>query len=794
MFRQHLKISIRNLWKNKSFSAINILGLSLGLASVMTLGLMVHQYLTTDDIQVNKDRMFYLKTYSPDGNSYSQTSFPLLYEIQKSAPEVEAATHIQGWNYPWLQNEKKEAQEKTTYVDTGFFRVFSFKLKEGNTATALKEKFNVVLSQKVAAQLFGKSAALGKTIMADDTIPLTVTGVLEDIPTNSTIKTDVLLSMDLLKDNKDFMQAADWYNTFAQNYLLLRQGTSPVSLDAKMARIVKQFYPEDTRKNTVKSVPFANMKEEAGANVKIIITGAIAVSVFILLIIIVNLLNLNAATMYNRTKEVAVRRMIGSGKKNIIVQFCTENGILILISLIAGFLLFTNVLLPQVNTITGSRFGEIWFQFRHDYPVMLVFIIVAFIITLIAGSYPALHLTSVKVINAVKGNISNQGVNKSFVRNLFITIQFTLAIVLICVAIVLNSQIGYMKNASLGFNKDNILVANLGLAFKNEKQAESQFDAVLNSLQQNPYVKAVSTSPVIPTAYWQNYNGFTDIETNKKVSLRQTSVDAGFAPAYQIPIIAGRNFNTNLSATEKNNVLLNQSAVKAFSWTNPIGKRIRGNGGNEVYTVVGVMDDFHYADLQQPIEPLLHGYTGKAALKDNRYLSIKVDNRHSKDVATQLENAFKNIPARRPFTYRFMNELVDEQYALLMGILKITNYVALLTIGIACMGIFGLVALFAHRRVKEVGIRKVLGASVFSITSLLSKEFIRLVIIAVVIASPVAWWLMNKWLQNFAYRITIQWWMFAAAGLLAIAIALVTVSFQAIKAAIANPVKSLRTE
>ncbi|MCW3111903.1 MAG: acidobacterial duplicated orphan ABC-type permease-like protein, partial [Segetibacter sp.] len=749
---------------------------------------------TADDIQVNKDRMYYLKTYSPDGNSYSQTPFPLLYEIQKSAPEVEAATHTQSWNWPWLKNGEKEAQERTVYGDTGFFRVFSFKLKEGNPATALRDKFNVVVSQKVADQLFGKSTALGKTIMADDTIPLTVSGVFADIPTNSTIKTDVLLTTEFLKDNKGFMSNVDWYNTFAQNYLLLRKGASPAVLDAKLARIVKQFYPEDTRKNTLKAVPFANMKEEAGANVKIIITGAIAVSVFILLIIIVNLLNLNAATMYNRTKEVAVRRMIGSGKRNIIVQFCIENALVIITSLVAGFFLFIDILLPQVNAITGKRFGEIWFQLNHDYPVILVFIVVTVIIILIAGSYPAVHLTSVKVTNAVKGNISNQGANNSFVRNVFITIQFTLAIVLIGVAIVLNSQIGYMKSASLGFDKENVLVANLGLAFKNEKQAASQFDAILNSLQQNPYVKSISTSPVIPTAYRQDYNGFTDLETDKKISLRQTSVDAGFAPTFQIPIIQGRNFNGDLTAAEKNNVVVNQNAVKEFGWTNPIGKQIRGNGGDEVYTVVGVMADFHYQDLQQPIEPLVHGYSGKAGLQDNRYLSIKVDNRHSKDVAAQLESAFKNIPARRPFTYHYMNELVDEQYGLLVGILKITNYVAVLTIGIACMGIFGLVALFAHRRVKEVGIRKVLGASVFNITSLLSKDFIRLVFVAFVIATPVAWWLMSKWLQNFAYRITIHWWMFGAAGLLAIIIALLTVGFQAIKAAIANPVESLRSE
>jgi putative ABC transport system permease protein len=276
--------------------------------------------------------------------------------------------------------------------------------------------------------------------------------------------------------------------------------------------------------------------------------------------------------------------------------------------------------------------------------------------------------------------------------------------------------------------------------------------------------------------------------------MKQTSVDAGFTNTFQIPVLAGRNFDESLSATEKNNVLVNETAVKAFGWTNPVGKQIRGNGSADIYTVIGVMADFHYDDLQQPIEPLLHGFSGRAGLADNRYLSIRVDDKHMGQVADQVEKSFKNISSRRPFSYHLMNELVDQQYDLLGGILKITNYVAMLTVGIACMGIFGLVALFAQRRLKEVGIRKVLGASVTSITALLSKDFIRLVTVAVVIASPIAWWLTARWLQNFAYRVEVQWWMFALAGLMAIVIAIITVSVQAIKAAVANPVTSLRAE
>jgi putative ABC transport system permease protein len=464
----------------------------------------------------------------------------------------------------------------------------------------------------------------------------------------------------------------------------------------------------------------------------------------------------------------------------------------ILFSLGAGFLFFLYILLPQVNKTIGSRFGELAFDLRHDYPVVVLFGGISLMVILVAGGYPAMHLTSVKVTDALKGKLVGK-IGNSLGRNVFIGVQFVLAVVVICVAIVFNAQIRYMKSAALGFNKENVIVANLDLAFKDPKLAESRFTSILNSLRENPYVKSISTTGVIPTAYWHNYNNYEDVETGKKVNLRQTAMDAGYAETFQIPVVSGRNFNIDLSAAEEKSIMLNQTAAKAFGWINPVGKQIKSSGGNDVYTVVGVLNDFHYEDLQQPIGPLLHGYSGKPNIK-NKYLSVRIDGRHTKSIVAQLEKEFKAIPARRPFTYQFMSDLVDEQYALLTGILKITNYVALLTILIACMGMFGLISIFARRRTKEIGIRKVLGASVGNLASLVSKDFIKVVLLAIVIAIPAAVWLMQKWLEDFAYRVGMQWWMFALGSLIAMLIAVLTVSLQAIKAAQANPVISLRTE
>lgn len=327
MLFQYLKLGFRNILKNKAYSLINVTGLSLGLASMMCLTVLVHQYYTTDHLHVNRDRIYYLKTFNPDGSSYQNTTFPLLYEILNACPEVAAATHWQSWKYPWLETGKAEVQEQTMYVDSGFFQVFSFPLKEGNAARALSDKHGVVISEKVARQLFGEEKALGKVIAASgvvsdtDSVLLTVTGVFEDMPANSSLQAQVLMPVQLLLDNEDIRQAADWYNTFADNYLLLHEGADPTVLNEKIDRIVKQYYAPEMRESVVKTVPLGKLKSEGDPLMETIVTGALASAFFIVLIMIVNLLNLNTALMFSRTKEVAVRRVMGSGRGSIVLQF-----------------------------------------------------------------------------------------------------------------------------------------------------------------------------------------------------------------------------------------------------------------------------------------------------------------------------------------------------------------------------------------------------------------------------------------------------------------------------------------
>jgi len=792
MIKNYFKIALRNLWCNKVFSLINIVGLSLGLASILSLTLLVNQYVTRDEFHEHRDRLYYLKTFSSDGNGHQQTTFPLLYEIEATCPEVEAITHWQGWNNPWLSFGKMNVQENTMYVDPDFLRMFSFKLLEGEAKNSLQGKQSLVISKSIRTKLFGDQPALGKTVMVADSIPRTVTGVVE-IPANSSLRAEVFLPVQFLRDNyaESFKEVANWYNVFAQGYLMLRDGANLDLLNKKIAKIVQQHYASPNKNSVVKAVPFTQLKTELGETIHKIVVGAIAAAAFVLLIVVFNLVNLNMATTFTRTREIAVRRVVGSSKRHIVLQFCIENSLIMAISLVLGFAIFRLILLLMINSIVGERLGAL--DLAHSNAVVGLIAGIALFVVLLAAGIPSIRLTRLSLTEGIKGKINNK-VEKGGIRNAFITTQFVLGIAFLCMAFILNRQIRYMKSAALGFNTEDVVVGSLDLGFEDPKRADSQFGVVLQSLKTNPYVKAVSTSQEIPTAYWNNSNGFADVENDKEVHIQYVEVDAGFVETYQIPIVAGRNFDDRLKATEGDKVLINETAAKAFGWSNPVGKRLRQNGSDQVVTVIGVMKDFHYKSLDQPISPLMHWYAGESGLGYNSHLSVRVDPGHKEQIISKLEDSFKQIPSRKTFSYQLMNERVENQYALLDGILKATNYVALLILLIACMGLLGLSMLFAQQRTKEVGIRKVLGASVAGIVLLLSKDYVKLVIMAIVIASPIAWWVMNKWLEDFAYRIDIQWWMFALAGLAAVAIAMLTVGWQAMRAAIANPVESLREE
>jgi len=793
MFTNHLKSGFRNLVKYKGFSLINLVGLTLGLSAIMVLAFLLYQFITVNSHFQNKERIYYVRTQSATGGIHKQTPFPFLQEALRSCPQIETGTHTQTWNNPWLKNGQKEFQQTTWYVEPGFFRVFSFPLAYGNPLTALQQKHSVVLSTDVAIKLFGETNVVGQTLIADDSVQLTITGVMEPIPGNSTFRPEVLLPSALLMDNPEFRDAADWYNTFAENYFLLKPGADTQQINAQLNSIVQQHYHADNRRERLMLTPLKDfVQNEAGNLVQVIVKGQIGTILFILLIIVANLVNLNAATMFTRAKEVAVKQMLGSSKRQIIMQFCVENAMLIFVSMLLAFVLFNTVLLPQINAMIADRFGAMLPDMQRDYPLALWFIAAGIVIVIIAGSYPAFHLISLKVTDIVKGQIAGTG-KRNITRNVFVTVQFVLAITFIGVSIILSRQINHMKSTAMGFNKENVLVAPMHLAYRDFAASHARFNALLNDMRANPYIKSVSTSEDIPTAYHSNYNTYYDPVSGREVKIRVAYTDAGMLPVYEIPVIEGRNFKNVPFEQEATNIIINRKAMETLGWTTAAGRQLKSKGSNETVTVIGVMEDFHYQDLTRNVEPLMHRY-GEAQQLGYTWLSVRIDPAHTNETVQLLQAGFNEMPSRRSFSYEFIDSRIDKQYTLLTGILRVTNFVSILTVLIASMGMFGLVALFARQRIKEIGIRKVLGAGVPDILRMLLQNYMVLIIVATAIASPMVWIVMSRWLQDFAVRIDISVWMPVIAGVVALVVALGIVLVLAIKAAKANPAKSLRTE
>ncbi|HZJ20773.1 MAG TPA: ABC transporter permease [Pricia sp.] len=794
MLKTHLKLSLRNLWKNRLLSLLNLLGLSIGIGSVLTLIFSVYAFYTADSNIEDLENIYYLKTTTTGGDSYLTTPYPLLDEIVASSPEVIAGTHLHGWGNLWLEHGESELQERTDYADPEFFEVFSLPLKYGDSKTALEKKYSIILTDRVSQKIFGKENPVGQTLMADDSLSLTVTGVLEPISPYSSFRLGVLLSNEILEDNASFKENSGWDTSFTSIDIRVRPDIDMAQFEARIGQLVQKNYTDPTVIASIKAMPRADIRMDAIPVVKTIIGGSIAASFFILLIVLVNLLNLNTSTMFRRTKDIAVRKILGGSKKSIIVQFCLENGILVFGSILISGTLFLGLLLPKLNDIYGADFGKISFSFENDYPLILYTIGVGLQVTLVVGILPTLRFISVPISMGIKGKIASIKSN-FFLKNSFIILQFAIAILFICVAIILNGQIRYMKNAPLGFTRDDVVVGNIDLEYKNLEAATSSFMTLVDDLKANPYVKSVSTSDAIPSDYHFNYTNFYDPNTDRNVRTRLAYTDEGYLKTLEAPMAMGRDFNENLDKAEDSPIIINRTAMKALGWSSLEGKRLKGkNDSSAGYPVIGVMEDFHYQDMQNAVEPLVHFYRDKKDLASHRFLSVRIMDGHEKEIQASIASAFGDIASRRTYESQALTDRVSAQYNLIDGILKTVNVVALLTIFISCLGLFGLISFMAKRRIKEIGIRKVLGAGVFRIILLLSKDYVLLVGIAAMIAFPIAWFVMNTWLSDFAYSITIQWWMFALGGLIALLITSFTLGIQAVKSASANPVKSLRTE
>jgi putative ABC transport system permease protein len=793
MIKNYLKIAFRNLWRHKIFSFINIMGLAVGMTACFLIFLYVSFELSYDSFHTKADRIYRvvadIKTPTEVINA-DRPAWAVPPNVKDEFPEVESFVRVMNDEVLVKKGDIKFQEENAAWADSSIFNVFDFKLLKGNPQTALKEQFSIVFSETAAKKYFGKEDPIGQTlVITGDAFPATVTGIMKDIPENSKVKADMLLSMTTI--TQKFNQGLDsqWGSYGARAYLLLKNGTNAKTLEKKFPAFLEkrngtnmkqsQMYPtlflEPLKDIYLRSTRDGHKK----GNINNVYIFSI-VAIFILLIACINFINLTTARSAERAKEVGIRKVVGAAKPQLIRQFTGESIIICLIAFLLT-LFFSWLLLPVFNQLAGKTISHSIFE---NISYLIILFLAAIGIGFLAGVYPALVLSSFKPVIVLKGKFAtgNRGI---LLRKVLVVSQFTISIGLIIATIIVYDQMSYMRNQDLGFRKDQVLVM--------DTYGDKGKDAFRQALTTMPNIKSVATSSSVPGS--GNPGAYSEIENTKGdlqiANLDLYFVDFDYINQFKIKMVAGRGFSREFATDTTQAMVLNEAAIKMFGYSSPqqaIGKRFKqwGREGK----IIGVMKDFHFRSLQQPIKPLsMRIEPGGCNL-----VSINVSAANLPATIAAVENKWKALIPNRPFSYFFLDEYFDKQYRAEERFGKLFLNFAILAIFISCLGLLGLASYSTIQRTKEIGIRKVLGASVSNIVNLLSKDFLKLVAISSLIAFPVAWFAMNKWLQDFAYRIGVSWWVFLMAGILATLIALFTISFQAIKAAIANPVKSLRTE
>ncbi len=786
MIQNYLKIAFRNLLRNKVFSVINILGLALGMTCSLMIMLWVQDERSVDAFHTNKNQLYriYMKEFfSGKTQGVIWTPGPLAEELKRVIPEIQMSTAF-SWpsSQTFMVGDKVNKQE-TNVAGADFFKMFSFKLLQGNPKSALKDLNSLAISRKMAEIFFGSPAlAIGKTIRFDNRNDLIVTAVFENIPQNSTLKFDCLRSWDAyLVDNS---WAKDWGSTDPLTFFMIRPDANPELVANKIKHLLDK-YRKGLDKTELAMQPFheyylnSNFKnaEMEGGRIEYVRLFSI-VAVFILLIACINFMNLATARSAKRAKEVGVRKVVGAVRSALIKQFVGEAMLLTIFAIIISVLLVT-LLLPSFNSLTGKGIvlpiNEMYFWG--------LLIGLTFVTGIIAGSYPAFFLSSLNPIKVLKGTLKVDSAS-TWLRQGLVVFQFSLSIILVIGMIVIYRQIDYIQHKNLGFNRENLLY------FPVEGNLNKKYNILKEEISHLSSIKQISHMTANPAGIGDGTEAISWPGSNPNDKIRFTPVGVGydFAKTMKLELVAGREYSKDF-ASDSLGFIINETAQKAMGFKNPVGQSV--TWGRAKGRIIGVVKDFHFQSLHTPIRPMIT-YLSDRYKQGN--IIVRVEAGKTTEAIAQLEVLCKKINPEYPFTYYFTDEEYAKQYRSEQVVSTLSSLFAFLAIFISSLGLFGLAAFMAEQRTKEIGIRKVLGASVINLVNLLSKDFLKLVLLAFVISAPLAWYVANNWLQDFAYRTEISWWIFAVAGMLALLVAMLTVSIQAIKAALMNPVKSLKTE
>jgi len=802
MFSNYLKIAFRNLRKNKIFSIINILGLAIGLTCFMFIAVFVYNELSYDKY-VEDAKDIYRVQVSVIGNGdaavYPNVDVAVGEGIKNAFPEVKASTRISPASDFVKYDDKQFKEQHLAFADSNFLQMFSIPLIEGSNENALKEPNSVVISKAFAKKYFGNADALGKSLLIGTrNVAYKVTGIIDKVPDNSHFHFDAFLSLSTFH-----ITNRTWSNLGFYTYLLLNKNADAKQLQAKFPQLVAKYVVPEIQHDmgvslaeAQKSVntfvfslqPLTNIHLYSNTKLEMEPNGDIqyvyifsALAVFILLLACVNFTNLSTARAVKRAREVGIRKVMGSIKKQLIFQFLSESVLFTFFSMLCAYVLIF-LLLPYFNQLANKNIS---FDFFLSYKSMLAMFLVSFIAGLLAGIYPAFFLASFNTIKVLKGS-SLQGSQRKPLRSGLIVFQFFVSTALIIATIIVYQQLHYMQNKKLGYDKDQVLFLPDARLLDNNQTAFEQ------QLLQDNRVVSTSISRSVPggdimdgtEVYPKNENG-----NGSEIHMNISHVDYDYIKTLGIKILQGRYFSKDFS-TDSFAIIINEAAVHELGWTNgnAVGKSIVRSGQKE-FKVIGVVQDFNYASVKQKIAPLMMMLGGNYG-----GLIVKIKTTNVEGFLSDLKKQWSSFNPAGPLEYNFLDEKFATLYANEQRTQQIFSVFAILAIIIASLGLFGLSAFVIEQRTKEIGIRKVLGASVQNVLLLVSKEFLLLVAIAFFISIPITWWVMYAWLEDFAYRINISVWVFAIAGIGVILIAFLTVSFQAIKAAIANPVKSLRTE
>lgn len=794
MIKNYFKIAWRNLQKNGTYSFLNIFGLTIGIVCASLIFLWVEDEVGYDDFNAKKDNLFYVREnqkYDTYTATFGSTPGLLGPAMQKEIPGIANTCRAsEGPTELLFTIGDKPIYASGKFAEASIFKMFTLPFVEGNAETAFKELYSIVITEKTAEKFFGETKnVVGKSIKVNNEHDFVVTGVLKDIPENSTLQMDWVIPFQIFFDQSPWLKS--WGNNSLSTYVELKEGVDPASIDKQLYNFIQEREPRSIARPFLWNMSqwhlydqFENGKPTGGGRIEYVNLFSI-IAWIILLIACINFMNLSTARSEKRAREVGVRKVLGAEKRGLVVQFISEALLLAAFAAIIAIVVIVLVL-PAFNMLVEK-------QLSLDYNIpkhLAVLFSITVACGLIAGSYPALYLSSFKPVSVLKGLVLSKG-NNDIIRKGLVVFQFTVSIMLIIGTIIIYQQIQHVKDRPLGMDKENLIVTDVvGDIAKNYSSIKQELLATGN-------VENVALSDHNTLYGGNNTNGLTwegkAPGANILVSTRY--VTPGFMETLGIKIMEGRDFKPNdVLDTVNMNVIITKSFEKTMGNESAIGKVIRydGDPNETTATVVGVANDYVYGNMYGKPDPVLFVCTAPKNTT-TMYIRTKAQS-DTRQTMGQIENIMKEGNPAYPFNFTFVNEQFNRMFLSEMLIGKLSRIFALLAIIISCLGLFGLAAHTAERRTKEIGIRKVLGSSVAGIASLLSKDFIKLVAVSCLVAFPLGWWIMGNWLKDYSYRIDIEWWIFILAGVLALLIAVLTISFQAIKAALANPVKSLRTE